>query len=580
MRILSPALALGLAIAPAIAQIPCFDSTLGTNLNLLDESFSAPQALGFTFNYGAATYTDVQVGSNGFLVFGLGAPGAANYTPSVFELLNDPVPRFAALWMDFNPAAAGGGGVYARAVAATANHPAYFSVTYAGVYRFGTTQPHTIQVRLVADHSIEVCFGADVANNVGSWVHGASPGNNATFNSVDFRSLPILTSGNPTLHQSGSEGVPLADSVFKWSPDGVGGYIVTSAPACAANEKFGSGCVASYRSFYELFRTTRDFDLSNTAITGLFSAGGYVMLPGTTTFVAPSPNAVSLALGDDAEASVQLPAPLIYPGGSTSTLFVCSNGFISVGSNGTGYQPSGLTMLSRVNASWNVWHDFICNASNNVMFEVASGTAYFTWDAVVSTTGLTTGVTPSTFQFQFELATGNFHIVFQSMDTVSISSYQAGDGYLVGFSPSGASINPGSIDLSAVLPTTFTTGAADMRPLALTAASRPVLGTTTNLIVSDIPAGTPFGAVLLGFTGYNPGQSLTGIGMPGCFRFTDGLASVLFIAPSATATVPFAVPTGAVWIGYEVFCQGVSYSPPLTALGAIASNGVQLELGN
>jgi len=30
----------------------------------------------------------------------------------------------------------------------------------------------------------------------------------------------------------------------------------------------------------------------------------------------------------------------------------------------------------------------------------------------------------------------------------------------------------------------------------------------------------------------------------------------------------------------HVYCQGVTYSPPITPLGAIASNGVDLGLGN
>ncbi|MCA8966076.1 MAG: hypothetical protein KDC48_14415, partial [Planctomycetes bacterium] len=363
-------------------------------------------------------------------------------------------------------------------------------------------------------------------------------------------------------------------------PDGVGGYIVTSAPACAQHESYGSGCVASYRSFYELFTTTPAFDLSNTAITGLFSGNGYLMLPGTTAFVPPTIAATNLQLVDDGEGSVSLSSPLSYPGGTTSTLFVCSNGFVSIGSNGTSYQPSAGGMLSRVSASWNVWHDFICNASNNVLFEEAGGVAYFTWDAVLSNHGLAAGSTPSTFQMQFELTTGNFHIVFQNMDNVSVSGYQGGDGYLVGFSPSGASADPGSVDLTTAIPATFVLDSADMRPLSLSAAARPVLGTTANLVVADIPAGTPFGAVLLGFVGYDPGQPLAGIGMPDCFRYTDGSATVLFVAPAATATVPFAVPSGAVWLGYQVYCQGVSYSPPLTPLGAIASNGIQLDLGN
>ena len=570
----------GLSAAPMLAQIPCFDTNVGANLNLTDESFSAPLALGFSFAYGGSTYTDVQVCSNGYIVLGNGAPGNSDYTPTVSELVNNPIARICALWMDFDPAAAGSGGVHGNPVPAAGSTPAYYSITWNGVYRYNTTIAHTVQVRLVANGSIEVYMGGNTSANTGNWLHGASPGNGAPLNGVDFGVLPIVTAGSATLHQNGTGPVPFADAVFQWTPDGVGGYVVTAAPGCAARSTFGTGCVRGYTSFYEHFPISTQMDLSNTGMTGLFNGTSYTMLPAVTQFVPPSQNAVSLGLVDDGEATINLSAPLQYPGGSANVLFVCSNGFVSIGSNGTGYQPSPATFLNRVNASWNVWHDFICNASNNVLHEEIAGVVYLTWDQVLSYVGLAAGVTPSTFQMQFELATGNFHILFQNMDNVSVSGYTGGDGYLVGFSPSGPSANPGNIDLSTAIPATFPLFATDTTPLRMDATGRPVLGTSVSIDVSNIPAGTPFGAVLLGFTGYNPGVSLASIGMPGCFRYADGLATRLFVAPVGSASVLFAVPTAQAFVGTRVYCQGVSFSPPLTPLGAIASNGLLLEVGN
>jgi hypothetical protein len=566
--------------APALAQIPCFDTTFGANLNLIDESFSAPLPLGFTFTYGGTPYTDVQVCSNGYVVFGTGSPLNPDYSPTALELCNNAISRVCLMWMDFNPGAAGSGGVHANAVPANTNHPAYFTVTFNGVYRYNTTIPMTAQLRLIDGGAIECYFAGNCANNTGTWLHGASPGNGATQNPVVFTSLPIVTAGNATLHQAGIGAVPFADTVMRWTPDGTGGYTVASAPGCAAKTNYGTGCVAGYASFYEHFLVSTQIDLANTALTGVFTGNSYTIMPGITTFVAPTINALSLALGDDTQTSVTLASPLSYPGGSTSVLFVCSNGFISVGSNGTGYQPAPSTFLNWVNGTWAVWHDFICNGSNNVMFEQVGGWAYFTWNNVVSTLGLGAGTVPSTFQFQFDTTTGNFHIVFLNMDNVSISGYTGGDGYLVGWTPSGANADPGSVDLTAVLPSLILLTGADATPLRLAGSARPVLGSSVNLTVSNIPAGSPFGAVLLGFIGYNPGISLTGIGMPGCFRYTDGAASVLFIAPVGSASVPFASPASPSFIGVHVFCQGVTFSPPITPLGAIASNGVDLNLGN
>ncbi len=580
MHKLTTTLLLGLSAAPALAQIPCFDTNLGANLNLIDESFSAPLPLGFAFSYGGASYNDVQVCSNGYIVFGNGAPGATDYTPTVSELVNNATSRFCAMWMDFNPSAAGSGAVHANAVPASGSTPAYFSVTWNGVYRYNTTIAHTVQIRFVANGSIEVFYGADTATNTGTWLHGASPGNGATINGVNFEVLPIATSGNPTLHQNGTGPVPFADTVFQWTPDGIGGYVVTSAPGCASRRSYGTGCISGFTSFYEHFPITTQFDLSNTALSGLFVGNSYTITPGLTQFVPPSVNAVNLGLIDDGETTINLSAPMPFPGGATSVLFVCSNGFVSVGSNGTSYQPNPTAFLGRVNTAWSVWHDFICNSSNNVLHEEVGGVVYLTWDAVLSYVGLAAGSTPSTFQFQFELATGNFHIVFQAMDNVSISGYTGGDGYLVGYSPGGPSANPGNTDLSASLAATIPLTAVDATPLTLAAGARPQLGSTVSLTVGNIPPGSPFGAVLFGFIGYEPGQPLASIGMAGCFRYTDGLATSLFVAPAASANVPFAVPTDTSFVGLNVFSQGVTFSPGFTVLGAIASNGVALGIGN
>jgi hypothetical protein len=578
----APTLLLALASAPVLAQVPCFDSNLGTNLALGDDAFSGVLPLGFTFTYAGTPYTDVQVCSNGYLVFGNGAPGAADASPTVLELLNNLVARVAPLWMDWDPTSGfTTGGVFARAVPQSGSTPAYFAVTWDRVVRYNTQDPHTMQIRLVDGGAIELFLDGSFTQgqNLGNWLVGVSPGNGAATNQVAFASLPFSSGSSPVMHQNGANTVPFHDVVMRWTPNSAGGFDVASAPGCASQRTFGSGCVRAYASFYEHFPISTQFDLANTALSGLFNGSGYVMLPGLTSFVPPSGTATSLGLGDDATTTVALSAPLAYPGGSVSTLHVCSNGFIATGPSGTGYQPTPAAFLTRGFAAWNVWHDFICNASNNVWFEEVGGVAYLTWDNVLSYQGLAAGVTPSTFQFQFELATGNFHIVFSNMDATSVSGYQGGDGYLVGFSPGGVNADPGNTDLSTALAGTFQTFASDTQPLRLSATGRPVLGTTMNVDVANIPAGTPFGAVLFGFVGYDPGISLASIGMAGCSRYVDGLATRLFVAPGSTHSVPFAVPNNAAFVGVEVFSQGVSFSPPLTALGAIASNGLSLRLG-
>ena len=163
---------------------------------------------------------------------------------------------------------------------------------------------------------------------------------------------------------------------------------------------------------------------------------------------------------------------------------------------------------------------------------------------------------------------------------VSVSTWAGGEGYIVGYSPGGPSVDPGSRDLSATLPAGFALFPADLAPLALSASAPPLVNSTIQLVTANIPATAPFGAVLIGLTQYNPGVPLASLGMPGCFRYTDGLATLLFFPlGSPTNSLPFTVPN-AVGISFQV--QSAVYDPAsgLTPLGAIASNGVLLLLGN
>jgi len=140
-------------------------------------------------------------------------------------------------------------------------------------------------------------------------------------------------------------------------------------------------------------------------------------------------------------------------------------------------------------------------------------------------------------------------------------------------------MDPGAVDLSAVLPATIAV-VNDGSGLGLEAAGSPSFGSVVSLDTVNIPSGTQFGATLIGLTEFNPAIDLTSIGMPGCFQYVDGLATLIFLAPSSVASTPFAVPANPAFLGTIVVAQSVSFSPPLTPLGAISSNGLRLVIGN
>ncbi|MCA3010395.1 MAG: hypothetical protein INH34_18630 [Phycisphaerales bacterium] len=355
---------------------------------------------------------------------------------------------------------------------------------------------------------------------------------------------------------------------------------VGTGTVVATNTTLGAGCGASYTSFYEHFLTTPSIDLSNRAFAMLNTGSGYVVLPSTTAFVPPSATATNLGLGDDTESLISLSAPLPYPGGSTTALNVCSNGHVSTASNGAvlDYTPTPAEFLGWTNPTWAVWRDFICNATGNVKFEEVGGTAYITWDGVIGYVGTTPGTVTSTFQFQFELATGNVTFVFLSMDTVSISGYAGGEGWVVGYSAAGANANPGSTDLSAL--SALNLGGSDVLPLTLAASSRPKTGTNWDLSVSNVPAAGVIGIDVFGVT--DPGiNDLFFLGAPGCgLRASLDVTNAWFVA-GATHTYSLSIPNNLALLNFNLFTtSAVLPVPAPNALGVITANGVNGKVGD
>jgi hypothetical protein len=68
--------------------------------------------------------------------------------------------------------------------------------------------------------------------------------------------------------------------------------------------------------------------------------------------------------------------------------------------------------------------------------------------------------------------------------------------------------------------------------------------------------------------------------MGGCTQYSDGMVTLLYLTGGApSVTTNFAVPA---LLNLHVFAQSVAYNPAagLTALGATASNGVDLLIGD
>ncbi len=626
----------------------------GSTSNTMDDN-TYPVTLPFAFGFDGASYTSINVQTNGWLSFGATAPGT-QYTPlsstaavpgivSAFgrdlqagyvfsgtrtlgsdQLTNVNVSSNGPLQVGDQITGTGiatgatvlaiAGNVITMSAVATATSTntavtAYgpwsemryetqgvspnqvFIVQWSGFRRFGTTlttnQDLTLnfQVRLYESNGdIECVYGnctpgvttftttnqvglrgptnvfpANINNRLNTkgvnddWINSVAGTTNASgmvFNNV--APANVITSG----------------LTYKWT---------LPAGTPATNTSYGAGCGSSFSSAYQLFTTAASASaaLSNTSLSMTNVGTGYLLAPGSAVYVTPSGTATSLTLGDDAETSVALSAAMPYPGGSASSLFVCSNGFVSAATgNGTGFTPSGAAFCNMTQAVWGCWHDFNPNeaGSGTIKFEEVGGIAYVTWENVESYPGVPT-VNPGTMQLQFDVATGNVDLVFGLLDAIGGSSF--GDNYLVGYSPAGANADPGSTDFATALP--LVTGAADVFPLALSVSATPVLGTSIIYTTSNIPASALISADLISLGQINPGISVAGA--PGCLQLVDlSLAATTLLIGSPSATLSFSVPNDAGLVGLPLNVQSASFVPGINPLNVITSNGIRSVVGN
>jgi hypothetical protein len=339
---------------------------------------------------------------------------------------------------------------------------------------------------------------------------------------------------------------------------------VPSGIPSARVQTVGSSCGSCANSFYELFPSGAPFDLVNRSIGMALNGGTYVATMDSATWIAPA--GTPLLLADDNDAAVTLPFTMQYPGGTTSSLRVCSNGYVSVGvGNGSGFSVSSSAFLTGV-ARWAAaWHDLNPGAGGQVLVDSTAARTIISFVNVPNFSG--GGLL--TFQYQF-FPNGQVNLCWQGV-TISPGAY------LCGFSPGTGATDSGSRDLSAS--TAFNLCAGVFRGMSLSTSARPILGTSITMALSGIPAGAPWAALAMSTQQALPAIDLTSAGMEGCFAHVIGGWSYFYAAPTATASTVLSIPNDSALLALSVVGQGVAWAPPLTTLGAIASNGQVLTLG-
>jgi hypothetical protein len=353
----------------------------------------------------------------------------------------------------------------------------------------------------------------------------------------------------------------------------------TPVAGSAFFSKYGAGCYTAPASFYEVFDNVNTFDLSNTTVWLINNGSTYTVTPVPTPLFTPTstpitanpPAVTATASWDDAlSAPISLPFTFSYPGGSTSTIIIGSNGHVFLGSSvSTGGFYSDITgFLGDQPRLAAFWGDLDPSAGGNIFYDVdPSGlTVYITWDQVPEWNVPTQINT-------FQIALNASGIVEYRYSTCGSSAANA----LVGFTPGLSATDPLGTDISATMP--FNTGDGGLAP-AISLDVRPTLGGTVNIITSDIRAGAPAGLLFLGFTPVLPGIDLGIVGMPGCSQYVVPVVNVFFLVSGATSSTPLSIPANPGLTGLQVEAQSAILFPGLNAAGILSSNGVCMHIGS
>lgn len=396
----------------------------------------------------------------------------------------------------------------------------------------------------------------------------------------------------------------LENRTLRLTPNGVGGF--TSALVCtgAYHKEYGLGCYdleIGNSSVYELFP---DAAVASTSLTGngvqfVPTANGYVVtwLPGGASgYLPPSITATALAPDDDGDDPITPSVPFALPGGGFAPdLTVSHNGIVTAslfGNNSFDFSPSGFDLSNALELAFYSWSDFRDNnttpvPSGQIKYEEVGGVLYITWDSVDHWTD-PQGTSPSTLQFQLNLASGEVRIVWVLINSDTTSFF--GSAHLVGCTDQGVSVDPGSITLATGLPV-VTSPDVILTPLQLSASPPPVftLGGPTVPVTwtaNNVPdAAPPFGIgisfLIFSVAPFPGGFDMGVVGMPGCNLNLLSLDVVLGMpSTQPTSSLTFAVPQP-LTPGLQFYSQVLSLFPAnslptgLNAFGGLLSNGVE-----
>lgn len=377
----------------------------------------------------------------------------------------------------------------------------------------------------------------------------------------------------------------------------------TPAASSALWTQFGEGCYFRSRSFFETFAAPNTApDLENTVFTMTPSTGvagpNYLVFPAGTPYAAPTgttrnsvpsaavPTGYTAGTWDDAmDTPVTLPFTFPFLSSSTNVVTATSNGSLFLanvtdGSRAYGYYGAigdFKDFEPRISAFWSDLDmepvSPTTGAGGGLFYDTDNiSYARFTWHNVAE---WTTGNNGPLNSFSITLfSSGNIEVAYGDLN---IAAAQA----IVGFSEGLGNRLPNAQDLSATMP--FSSGDGAIPPV-LGMDARPVIGTTPNIVTTNVTAGTIFEFFIASLGGVSPGAPLAVFGMPDCFlHMNQGLIVSAFLQPINPSTnqfeVPFSIPNDPSFQNVQFFFQAAPLTSGLNPANLLSSNGICAKLG-
>ncbi len=439
----------------------------------------------------------------------------------------------------------------------------------------------------VAIEVLPTTVAAVPGNAIGS-LHclGVSP------STIPTPSDPFLSISNQGIQQTGwvggtATGVNVADInlVIDYIPD----------PQAALFTTLGEGCYFRPRGFFENFPAGPAPDLANTAIQLIPLGQNYLVAPvasstiaqpTSTSITAVPANSGSSGAGnwdDGLSAPITLPFTFAYPGGSTTTITISSNGSVYLDAvNSTSFDVCGAAYGSLTG-----WRDNAARIAPMYMdldpSPAGGGTIHYDVDPSNQFVTITwyqvpewPAALPNANTFSLTLwATGQVDINYNALTTLNTAN---GNNAIAGFTEGNGNRLPASQDLSVTMP--FQSGDGAIPPV-LGMSARPVIGTTPNIVTTNITAGTTVQLLIAGLNGLPAPIDLTPFGLPGCNQHIQPFATLVnVITPNNTFEQPFAIPVGASYLqNVQFFFQAAPLTPGLNQANALTTNGICTKIG-